>query len=56
MAEAHHQLGCWQQDIMALEFVAQHESFDDICDLEVTYNNSHLEVSTDARLGEAGRK
>ncbi|KAF6262040.1 hypothetical protein COO60DRAFT_687754 [Scenedesmus sp. NREL 46B-D3] len=29
---------------MALEFVAQHESFDDICDLEVTYNNSHLET------------
>jgi hypothetical protein len=31
---------------MALEFVAKHESFDDICDLDMTYNNSHLEVST----------
>jgi hypothetical protein len=45
LAEARHQLGCWEQDVMALEFVAKHESFDDICDLDMTYNNSHLEVS-----------
>jgi hypothetical protein len=31
---------------MALEFVAKHESFGDICDLDMTYNNSHLEVRT----------
>ena len=46
LAEARHQLGCWEQDVMALEFVAKHEAFDDICDLDMTYNNSHLEVRT----------
>jgi hypothetical protein len=45
LADARHQLGCWEQDVMALEFVAMHESFADICDLDMTYNNSHLEVS-----------
>ncbi|WIA41198.1 hypothetical protein OEZ86_004813 [Tetradesmus obliquus] len=44
LAEARHQLGCWEQDVMALEFVAKHEAFDDICDLDMTYNNSHLET------------
>jgi hypothetical protein len=46
LADARHQLGCWEQDVMALEFVAMHESFSDICDLDMTYNNSHLEVIT----------
>ncbi|WIA20905.1 hypothetical protein OEZ85_005250 [Tetradesmus obliquus] len=44
LAEARHQLGCWEQDVMALEFVAKHEAFDDICDLDMTYNNSHLDT------------
>lgn len=44
LAEARHQLSCWEQDVMALQFVAEHESYDDIADLEMTYNNSHLEV------------
>lgn len=54
LAEARHQLGCWEQDVMALEFVAKHEGFDDICDLDMTYNNSHLEVSNVRLLVMAG--
>lgn len=44
LAEAKQQLNCWEEDVMALQFVAGHESLEDIADLDVTYNNSHLEV------------
>lgn len=45
LAEARQQLSSWEQDVLSLEFVATHESFEDVADLDMTYNNSHLEVS-----------
>lgn len=38
------QLESLEQDVLALEFVAQHDALDDICDLEMHYSNPHLEV------------
>eukprot|EP00775_Hariotina_reticulata_P005019 gene5019-5260_t len=44
LSDAKHQLGCWEQDVMALEFVTQHECYDDISGVTMTYNNPHLQA------------
>lgn len=33
-----------EQDVLALEFVAEHHALEDICDLDMHYSNPHLEV------------
>lgn len=38
------QLESLEQDVLALEFVAEHHTLEDICDLDMHYSNPHLEV------------
>jgi hypothetical protein len=45
LTDARHQLSCWEQDVMALEFVTQHECYDDISGVTMTYNSPHLQAS-----------
>jgi len=44
LMSAQQQLDCLEQDVLALEFVAEHHALEDICDLDMHYNNPHLEV------------
>jgi hypothetical protein len=44
LSKAHEQLDSLETDVQSLEFVAGHPVFEDVCDLDMHYNNPHLEV------------
>lgn len=46
LVSAQQQLESLEQDVLALEFVAEHHALEDICDLDMHYSNPHLEVRT----------
>lgn len=44
LMSAQQQIESLEQDVLALEFVADHHALEDVCDLEMHYSNPHLEV------------
>jgi hypothetical protein len=44
LLSAQQQIESLEQDVLALEFVAEHHALEDICDLDMHYSNPHLEV------------
>lgn len=44
LASAHQQLESFEQDVLALVFVAEQGALEDIVDLDMHYSNPHLEV------------
>jgi hypothetical protein len=44
LTKAQEQLDSLETDVQSLEFVAGHPVFEDVCDLDMHYNNPHLEV------------